>query len=1365
MGKTGKKIWSLMIGFVALLGAAVLSLTLPDATKAMAATGDIVYLAPVYDMDGDVTFENGEVVMQEKTLAEGTYSVVTKDMTVWGTADTSATPDANGEYWYVVNVNVTRNSSLDGLVVNGKVNLILCDGAVFNMTFDVITVGEGNEFTVYGQKNGTGVLNANTNNSSGATGAGIGGNADSPNAGKITINGGTVSVRGANNTSQVRGAGIGGANSGNGGEITINGGTVTAKGSTYNSAGIGGGNGGDSGTIVTNGGIVNATAGKYSTAIGASTDYTNKVYGHCTPIRIYGGNVTATGDGTDGAAIGGARNGTMEGIEIYGGEITTANGSVGLGIGALGKKGDYEPYVTVYGGKINTTRIGQADSYTDNTYPKVNINIHGGEVTASLGIGSAEGDSGQIAITGGKVIAYGSASNGYGHAAIGGGYISSSIGGNGYVTITGGYIEAYGGGTRAIGGGAGIGGAYKGHGIVSISGACIIAEGGPSADGIGDGDETTPNGVHLEFSGTVGGSSVGGGSAPTPDNPDLEESVTASTGAIVFTTGITGYSEETASDYTGIICIKYGKTVVYSPTDYVFVDDIRIPDGYRLTIDEGESLTLTNGKKLKVDGELFVQGTLALNNGASVEKGEITGAVSSEKDGEVFDGWYLDEALTIPFAFGQAVTEETILYPKFMKGITECNPDNGNIQVMGISVVDIIYYGGSYNGYTGTPKAYVTDNGGTYYVGTVSVTTHYQTADGEILSAKPINAGEYELVFTFTDGDDTDSVNCTGSIAYPFTIEKHTITISIENQILDTTDDALSGLNKTLKKTYTKGVENSFVVTYIYEVDFAWNADRTGVVLSNGRAFDEEGAEKTDNLNFVYVEAKVISPAQVTKVPSSATSTISLPYKDNTKVHVGYGSITLNSVTYYGYTDGLEWAYYIDADYSVPLKEGSLIGVSATDNVVTVTPDASQNTFTNNKIRIYYTLTCNGYVKKSYYDLKRSNSSFSSVAIYKDGEEITQDRLSILNGATATYTAKALDQYGYEMSGNAITWSVSEDAGVTFENGVLTVAGGTQSRTIEITATSGTRKFVLPIDLIGSECIHEETEYGYCKHCQVKIAGATVTVGEDLTMTYSVQILDETLLANISKIAMEFTVNDETTLVYAGGIRNGYYTFAYEGIAPQQMSDLIDARLMMIDGETLTVLAEKLGYSVKQNAQNLLKKSPSAELKQLLTDMLYYGSKAQQYRNYNVNDLATKGVTDMASANVVLADGTDLVLGERTEGKAYFKAAGVWFDNVNKLYVKVAGGFDSSVLTVKINGVEAEIVGGVIYTDGIVATDFDGVYIFALYQDGVLVHTVEYSIKSYVYAKQNGGNAMAELATALYAYGQSAAVYAATLGN
>ena len=366
--------------------------------------------------------------------------------------------------------------------------------------------------------NGTGTLLANTNNSSSVKGAGIGGDITSPNAGKITVNGGVVSARGATNS----GAGIGGGNGGNGGEITINGGTVTATGGSYYGAGIGGSGGGDSGTIVINGGTINATAGSYSAAIGASSHYSNKVYGDCSVVRIYGGNVVANAKDSNAAAIGGSHKGALEGVEIYGGEITTTNGAVGLGVGGYPVQGENEPYVTVYGGKINTTRIGQADSYTSNTFPKVAINIHGGEVIASSGIGSAKGDSGQITITGGKVIAYGGASNGYGHAAIGGGHIDMDVGGSGYVTISGGYIEAYGGGTRELGGGAAIGGAYKGHGIISISGACIIAEGGPGADGIGDGDDADPNGVHLEFGGSVGGTGGGSGSTPTPDNPDLE---------------------------------------------------------------------------------------------------------------------------------------------------------------------------------------------------------------------------------------------------------------------------------------------------------------------------------------------------------------------------------------------------------------------------------------------------------------------------------------------------------------------------------------------------------------------------------------------------------------------------------------------------------------------------------------------------------------------------------------------------------------------------------------------------------------------------------------------------------------------------
>ena len=145
------KIFGVIVTFVVFLMAAVLSLSLPAAQKVTAATGEIPYLAPVYDTDGNITFdENGNVIMQEKTIADGTYSVVTKNDSVWG-AGTTATADENGEYWYVVNANVTRDSSLEELVVNGKVNLILCDSVTFNMSFDANNVSEGNELTVYGQ--------------------------------------------------------------------------------------------------------------------------------------------------------------------------------------------------------------------------------------------------------------------------------------------------------------------------------------------------------------------------------------------------------------------------------------------------------------------------------------------------------------------------------------------------------------------------------------------------------------------------------------------------------------------------------------------------------------------------------------------------------------------------------------------------------------------------------------------------------------------------------------------------------------------------------------------------------------------------------------------------------------------------------------------------------------------------------------------------------------------------------------------------------------------------------------------------------------------------------------------------------------
>lgn len=59
------------------------------------------------------------------------------------------------------------------------------------------------------------------------------------------------------------------------------------------------------------------------------------------------------------------------------------------------------------------------------------------------------------------------------------------------------------------------------------------------------------------------------------------------------------------------------------------------------------------------------------------------------------------------------------------------------------------------------------------------------------------------------------------------------------------------------------------------------------------------------------------------------------------------------------------------------------------------------------------------------------------------------------NCAYAAYTATVKDQYGAEMTGQTIVWSVTENPGVTINNGQLTVTNKADAGTVTITAKSG----------------------------------------------------------------------------------------------------------------------------------------------------------------------------------------------------------------------------------------------------------------------------------------------------------------------
>ena len=273
-----------------------------------------------------------------------------------------------------------------------------------------------------------------------------------------------------------------------------------------------------------------------------------------------------------------------------------------------------------------------------------------------------------------------------------------------------------------------------------------------------------------------------------------------------------------------------------------------------------------------------------------------------------------------------------------------------------------------------------------------------------------------------------------------------------------------------------------------------------------------------------------------------------------------------------------------------------------------------------------------------------------------------------------------------------------------------------------------------------------------------EITSAQVALGESITMNYFANLPVDA----VGTAQMKFTFNGTETIVKAAATENANeYVFAFDGIAPQCMGDNIKAELL-VAGE---VVATKDNYSVFENCLNLaLADMSNAELIALVGNLGAYGAAAQLYAGYKTDDLVNEGYEHFAT-KVNAIDGFDKVL-ENTE-MFYFTAAGVYFDNTNKLYAKMY--IDAEALeyaTVTINGVDAtlEALGDgnyIVYTDEILVTEFADTFTFVI-TDGLDTATLEYSVNAYCQAKL--GNAVrpeaATLAAATYAYGVSALAYA-----
>ena len=200
----------------------------------------------------------------------------------------------------------------DRWTISGDIKLVIADGATLTCEKG-IAVNYGASLSIYGQRNDSGKLIANSESYNAAIGSDDHYDDSGANGGgTINIYGGTINATGGR-----RAAGIGGGDGAGNGAIAIYGGAVTAQGGE-SGAGIGNGYrpATESGTITIYGGTINATGGRYAAGIGGGLGYGNGEF------TIYGGTVTVQG-GEGGASIGAGAYAKWEGaVKIRGGMTT-----------------------------------------------------------------------------------------------------------------------------------------------------------------------------------------------------------------------------------------------------------------------------------------------------------------------------------------------------------------------------------------------------------------------------------------------------------------------------------------------------------------------------------------------------------------------------------------------------------------------------------------------------------------------------------------------------------------------------------------------------------------------------------------------------------------------------------------------------------------------------------------------------------------------------------------------------------------------------------------------------------------------------------------------------------------------------------
>ncbi len=285
------------------------------------------------------------------------------------------------------------------------------------------------------------------------------------------------------------------------------------------------------------------------------------------------------------------------------------------------------------------------------------------------------------------------------------------------------------------------------------------------------------------------------------------------------------------------------------------------------------------------------------------------------------------------------------------------------------------------------------------------------------------------------------------------------------------------------------------------------------------------------------------------------------------------------------------------------------------------------------------------------------------------------------------------------------------------------------------------------------------------------ITGATLNLGSTLTLDYYA-----TFTPDADDVTMRFTSPSGKVTETAGVYDDNYkkYKFSYTGINPQCMTDVIKAELMY-NG---TVLDLKEEYSVRSYCQDQITESAaslgytSTQLKvfrMLMTDMLFYGARAQEYMEYNLSDLAdSEAWVSYYTSDFKAPNGVRSVQGNSNADNKV-ESVSLNMANANNICFRL---ILSKNATVTLNGVQVDKLDLIeddgtylLYSEDIAASDFDKVYTVEIDVDGNNMSTVSYNVNAYI-EKMYEDAVVGDIVKALCNYGTSAKTYAkVTSGN